>query len=249
MKAQAVKYQSDLNDAETRVLQYQSACNKLQQEVDSLTKQLQEGSVKSLSNEKAIDDLQSKYDLLVQTQGNLTESQAICLKLQQQAYDLTQQLREEKSRLAASEKDMEKLRYQYMALENERNNLNNKLHSQTKDLSRIVRDGMTVEDLERTINDYTAISAELATVKAQRKTLSEEVTSLTQKLAVSAASAGPASKTPAGDALRNALLQKFELERVVKELTEYVNAKEMQIETLKTINRAMTQELQTLRKH
>jgi hypothetical protein len=66
---------------------------------------------------------------------------------------------------------------------------------------------------------------------------------------VSTASTGPAAKTPAGDALRNALLQKFELERVVKELTEYVNAKEMQIETLKTINRALTQELQILRKH
>ena len=249
MKAQAAKYQSELNDAEIRVSEYQATCNKLQHEVDSLTKQLKEGSVKSLTNEKAIDNLQTKYDLLVQTQGNLTESQAICLKLQQQAYDLTQQLQEEKGKLAMTEKDMEKLRYQSMTLENERNILNNKLHAQSRDLSRILRDGLAVDDLERMINDYTAINAELATVKAQRKTLSEEVTSLTQKLAVSTASAGPAAKTPAGDALRNALLQKFELERVVKELTEYVNAKEMQIETLKTINRALTQELQILRKH
>jgi chromosome segregation ATPase len=179
----------------------------------------------------------------------LSESQAICLKIQQQAYELTQQLQEEKNKLVLSDRELDKLRYQYRSLENERNSLNDKLHVLTRDMTRVLRDGMEVEDLERMLNDYTAISAELATVKAQRKTLSEEVTSLTQKLAVSSASSGPSAKTVGGEALRNALLQKFELERVVKELTEYVNAKEMQIETLKNINRALTQELYTLRKN
>ena len=50
-----------------------------------------------------------------------------------------------------------------------------------------------------------------------------------------------------GAALK-ALEQKAELERVVADLTEYVNAKEMQIETMKQVNTALSDELRALAK-
>ena len=43
-----------------------------------------------------------------------------------------------------------------------------------------------------------------------------------------------------------ALEQKAELERVVSHLTQYVNAKEMQLETMKAVNQTLTEEIQSL---
>ena len=40
--------------------------------------------------------------------------------------------------------------------------------------------------------------------------------------------------------------QKSELERVVRELTEYIQAKEMQLETMKEVNCVLTEEVQRL---
>jgi hypothetical protein len=48
-----------------------------------------------------------------------------------------------------------------------------------------------------------------------------------------------------GEAMR-ALEQNAELERVISEMTEYVNAKEMQLETLKQVNQALSEELHML---
>jgi hypothetical protein len=40
--------------------------------------------------------------------------------------------------------------------------------------------------------------------------------------------------------------QKAELERVIADMTEYVNAKEMQLETMKQVNQALSEELHLL---
>ena len=45
-----------------------------------------------------------------------------------------------------------------------------------------------------------------------------------------------------GEAVR-AIQRRMDLERVVADLTEYVNAKEMQLETTREINRALTEEM------
>jgi len=190
---------------------------------------------------------------LSQTEESLLQIQATSDKLQRQVNDVTKQLQDEKNKSVSLQKQLEELQGLYRILETDRNRLNEKSENLTKDMARICKNGMNVADVERIIDERPALVEEIDNLQAQKKRLSEEVVMTTQKLAITASKPHgnnifSINKDSGGEALRHALAQKLELERVVKEMTESVDSKEMQIKTLKDVNKSLADQLRVYRK-
>mmetsp|Transcript_24170 Transcript_24170/g.34611 ORF Transcript_24170/g.34611 Transcript_24170/m.34611 type:complete len:282 (+) Transcript_24170:95-940(+) len=128
-------------------------------------------------------------------------------------------------------------------LMSERNAYKQKADSLTKEISRLCKNGLSIVDIERIIADENARRTEIEILKTQKRQALEDLneyrTAYQQQL-VSSLKAGVQ-----GESLK-AMQQNAELERVVADLTEYVTAKEMQMETLKQVNETLSQELKLL---
>jgi len=131
-------------------------------------------------------------------------------------------------------------------LQIQRNNLRCKSDSLSKEIGRICRNGKSIQEIEQILREHDILKSELSRLRSDHKTLQAELNKLT-----AAHDDVLSASTRAGidgDTII-ALQRTAELERVVTDLTEYVGAKDMQLETLKEINRTLTEEGRLLREH
>jgi DNA integrity scanning protein DisA with diadenylate cyclase activity len=117
----------------------------------------------------------------------------------------------------------------------------------SKEIGRICRNGRTINDIEKMIADDDARREEVTQLVAQKRKALEDLhhyrTALEQ---CRLAQAKAPTKTTTDHNVLRILERSAELERIVSELTEYVGAKEMQLETLKQINAALEKEIHAL---
>ena len=151
-------------------------------------------------------------------------------------------------KLAASKSnaEAEKLRSDCKKLKIERNSLKHKADGLTKEISRIYKNGLNVLDVEKMQQEIRALrranselQEEITIVRSQKRDALGELqaTRLSHQQSVSYQ-----FSVNRNDSV-HALDQRDELERVVSEMTEYLHAKEMQIETLKQINETLNKEI------
>ena len=133
----------------------------------------------------------------------------------------------------------------FQKVKGERNTFKLKSDSLSKEMARICRNGMGVADIEQIMLDHETMRMEVSTLRTQKRRALEQLDEIRRAHDDSIQAQMKAGIN--GEAMR-ALEQKAVLERVVSELTEYVNAKEMQLETLKEVNKALTDELQAMAK-
>mmetsp|Transcript_24352 Transcript_24352/g.37566 ORF Transcript_24352/g.37566 Transcript_24352/m.37566 type:complete len:230 (-) Transcript_24352:65-754(-) len=156
------------------------------------------------------------------------------------------QVREEQRRTASYKVQLETAEHKFNRCKAERNNYKQKSDSLAKELGRICKNGMmTVKDVCRKLEDADAVLAEATLLRGQKKRAQAEMqeyrSGYEQVLAMQSKIGND------GDTVR-ALSQKAELERVIADLTEYVNAKEMQLETLMQVNKTLQDELHFMAK-
>jgi hypothetical protein len=130
-------------------------------------------------------------------------------------------------------------------LKAERNSHKQKGDSLAKEMSRVCRDGRTIREIEKILADDATRREEVLLLREQKRKALEQVehfrTAYEQSLCVQRLSG---LDHDAGKLLeRNA-----ELERLLSELTEYLNAKEMQLETMKLVNDTLQSEIRDLAK-
>lgn len=135
----------------------------------------------------------------------------------------------------------------YQAIKAERNTLKQKNESLVKDLSRIRKTGMEISDIERIIQENSDLHAQVELLKVQQshimRDLDSEQAPLTPEGGEKSIDESSLTSGPSVEELRRAWDQKSELERMVKELTEYVTAQQSQLDTMKNVNRQLTEEL------
>jgi len=158
---------------------------------------------------------------------------------------LEQALQEESSKTSSHQSKLEMDQMTIQKLKAERNSYKQKGDSLAKEMSRLCRDGRTVRDIEKILADDTTRSEEVIVLREQKRKALEQVDHFRMAYEQSLSAQRRAGLDhDAGKLLeRNA-----ELERLLTELTEYLNAKEMQLDTMKQVNDALQSEIRELAK-
>jgi seryl-tRNA synthetase len=135
--------------------------------------------------------------------------------------------------------EAEKISSQMQSTKNERNRWKQKADSLAKEMAKICRGG-NIGDVENLINDHHDLTKEVTLLRSQKKKAEEELeTSLATHATYVQAQE---SLRVDGSSIR--LAQKCkELERLVSHMTEYISAKETQLESIQAVNRTLTDEL------
>lgn len=156
---------------------------------------------------------------------------------------LEEALRAETNKFSSHQSKVEMEQMKVQKLKAERNSYKQKAESLSKEMSRICRDGRTIREIEKILADDATRREEVNVLREQKRKAIEQVehfrTAYEQSLSIQKLSG---IDHDAGKLLeRNA-----ELERLLSELTEYLNAKEMQLDTMKQVNDTLQSEIRNL---
>jgi hypothetical protein len=219
--------------------------NGLQTALDSLSVKVAKGD--SLRSEMT--DLGRRYAVLCSDLEKVAASETECKEQLQMTLstmnELCQNLESETTRRKQCQKELENVQRTTQTLKSERNSYKQKSESLTKEVGRLCRGGRTLQDVEKVLTDEVSRKTEIEVLRSQKKKALEDLhqyRSAYEQQLVAQLNMGVD-----GAALK-ALEQKAELERVVSDLTEYINAKEMQLETMRQVNEALTDEMKQLAK-
>jgi chromosome segregation ATPase len=185
---------------------------------------------------------------LMESQALLSETQTSFEQVKANVDELNAKFEEVNSKCTTLEAENNSIQEKYQAVKAERNTLKQKNESLAKDMARIRKTGMEISDIERIIQENSDLHAQVELLRAQQSHLVgdlEHAPSKEEEMENSNDDSGESSG-PSAEELRRAWEQKTELERMVKELTEYVNAKQSQLDTMKDVNRQLTEELQNV---
>lgn len=166
-------------------------------------------------------------------------------EVKKQVADLSERLKAEEAKTLshASKLDTQQIKIQKLIAE--RNSYKQKGDSLTKEIGRVCRGGRTIRDVEKTLADDASRKEEVELLRDQKRKALEEL-----EFYRTAFEQSRMAQKLAGLDLDSAKIfeRNAELERLLSELTEYVNAKEMQLETYKQVNDALQTEIRDLAK-
>ena len=161
-------------------------------------------------------------------------------------HDLNIKLEKEKNNTAVMKADFDNAQNNKQALTSERNNYKQKAESLSKEISRLCRKGRSLQDVQKVLENEESRIVEVEILKSQKKKALEELTEY--RIAYQQSLVSQLKSRDMNGSAMKAIEKTSELERVVLELTEYVNAKEMQLETIMQVNQALTEEVISLAK-
>ena len=146
---------------------------------------------------------------------------------------LEKQLKDEKTKNQSYHSELEGQQMKIQKLKAERNSYKQKGDSLAKEIGLICRNGRTIRDVEKVLSDDIARRQEVELLREQKRKALDEL----QHYRTSYEQAQRAH-TMAGLEPESAriLERNAELERLLTEMTEYVNAKEMQLDIMKKVN-------------
>lgn len=194
-----------------------------------------------------INESKTRYQRLEEQLAEKVQSEDKCRKELQDALDATERskgrIQVEQQKAASCHAQLEVIQKSNQQLKGERNSYKQKNESLSKEISRLCRNGRSVRDIERILADHEALLHEAETLRVQKRKALEEVhmyrTSYERTRVVDQLG-GVEQDT------RRALERTAELERLLAEMTDYVQAKEMQMETMKLVNETLQEEIRNL---
>ena len=219
--------------------------NGLQVALDNLSAKVAKGD--SLRSEMS--DMGKRYEVLCSDLEKVAASETECKvqlhKTLSTMNELCENLESEKTRRRHCQVELENVQRSNQKLKSERNSFKQKAESLTKEMSRLCKGGLTIQKIEKILADEESRRTEVELLRSQKKKALEDLhqyRSAYEQQLVAQLNIG------VDGAAIKALEQKAELERVVSDLTEYVSAKEMQLQTMRQVNQALTEELKQLAK-
>ncbi|KAL3944620.1 MAG: hypothetical protein SGBAC_001280 [Bacillariaceae sp.] len=219
-----------------RMGELQSSLNEMSEQVakyDALQAELDHSNSRCIEFEKSIKEA--------------SESEAKCQIDLQSALEridtLTIGVKQEEEKLTSFKKEIEPLQKKNQKLKAERNSFKQKNDSLTKEIARICRNGRSVNEIDKILSNYESLLEEIELLRKQKKKALEDA----HQYRMSYEQAKTAQEKSGLDTQTSSVLERnAELERVIAEMTEYVNAKEMQLETMKQVNEHLQQEIHSL---
>ena len=154
-------------------------------------------------------------------------------------------LAEERKISASRTLEAQDTRKKILKIKGEKNSFKQKADSLAKEMSRICKNGLGIKDIEKLMHDHKVIKTEVNLLTAQKRKALEQLHHYKSAYENSVLAQEKAGMNK--EAMR-ALEQRVQLERVVDNMTEYLNAKEMQLETMREVNQTLTEEIRMLGK-
>ena len=200
---------------------------------------------------EVIDTLRSKLDMaeeeirrlntLVSEREATAEGAKIELKaVTEEKKSLSDLLNDERAKLKCIQEKYDAQAVVIQKVTAERNSFRQKSESKSKELGRICREGRSIQDIERMIADDSTRRQEVQLLRQSKRQMQTEL----DDCRVAHARLQSAHQMSGAEHEMNKVLERnAELERLLSNLTEFVNAKEMQLETMKQVNEALLKEL------
>jgi len=172
------------------------------------------------------------------------------LHMAQQTVDqLNERLQASDKENARLTQEMKSMKDKHHTLKMERNNFKAKGDSLTKEISKLCRHGRTLKDIERIVANEESRVEEVEVLRKQKRQALEDAHEYRTSYEQSKIVTQQLQQYGANSDLTNKAIERSaELERLLAEMTEYVNAKEMQLETMKQVNEALQDEIHVLAK-
>uniref|UniRef100_A0A7S4WDS9 Uncharacterized protein n=1 Tax=Ditylum brightwellii TaxID=49249 RepID=A0A7S4WDS9_9STRA len=177
---------------------------------------------------------------LEQAKASENECRAKLVDMKETVQQLNVTIAKEKQRSADLQSERDTILRKSQQLKTERNTFKNKSESLSKEMSRICRNGMGISDIEKMMEDQESMKTEVELLKKQKRSALDELQEYKNGYEHCLLIQNMTGMD--GEAVR-ALEQRSEMERVISNLTEHINAKEMQVETLMEVNRALSEEV------
>jgi chromosome segregation ATPase len=206
----------------------------LKHEVESLKQKLQE---KEKECNKLMDLSKTNHHLKDQLNDSSTFQKALEDKLKQM--DLERQtalneLQKERDLSTQTKVELDKLKTLLQTMKGERNNFKQKADSLAKEISRLRKSDVEARNYERSQEDYKKLQEEVTSLRSERRAIKDEL----EATQIAHAAYIQAQQQAGEDTdLIRSLNKCAELERVISDMTEYLHAKEMQLETMQEILR------------
>jgi len=218
----------------------------LQGEVEVLKREVQNGRL--VRNQ--LGETNTKYralqDELASVKTSEHELQKRIAAVEQTAQQTTDKLTLEKKTSRRIQKEADTNAQRYLRTKAEKNSVRQKADSLAREMSRICRNGRTLDVVEQILSSHESMTIEVELLRSQKRRALEELEDVRGAYDDSVRARERLGKGKGGKDLVRALEQRVELERVVEDLTEYVGAKEMQIGTMREVNRELNEEIRVL---
>jgi hypothetical protein len=219
-----------------KMAELQSALEEMKDEVDK-TNEIRESMQKvSGENESLIKQLENVAEQEEALRSELSQSQEMIATL-------TQKFEIESKKLDSCRGELDTQQIRIQKLKAERNSYKQKSDSLSKEIAKVCRHGRTIKEVEKIITDDSARRQEVKLLRDQKRKALEDLEhyrTLYEQCREAQRIAGVDHEST------KVYERNAELERLLSELTEYVSAKEMQLETLKAVNDALQAEIREL---
>jgi chromosome segregation ATPase len=223
--------------------------------IRALTEQVASLETSLESEQSAV--IESLKSTIHQTQEKCSTSERVIAKMKQTEDELQQDLNSAKGivldlndKFLAAKETATKRDSECRKLKMERNSLKNKADSLSKEMLRMSKDNtetLEIEKLKSVIKDLRHVNGDLQRQIEVEKT--EKRNALGKLEAAYMAHRQSVNYQLSTDGNHDACISDpriAELETVISSMTEYLNAKEMQVDTLKQVNETLTKEVNNL---
>lgn len=182
-------------------------------------------------------NLRTEFDEMKSTKESLSEE---LKEAKRRIGSLESNIEEEKKSLNAIKLEASKVKSQFQKTRGERNTYKQKADSLVKEMSRICRNGKGIDDIEKIMDQHEILITEAVQLRSEKKKAINEA----QQSRTDYEEYVKAQILSGEDSQSVTIMKRnMELERIVTEMTEYLNAKQMQLESVQDANRALTEEL------
>jgi chromosome segregation ATPase len=155
------------------------------------------------------------------------------------------ELQKEREISTQTKVELDKLKTLLQTMKGERNNFKQKADSLAKEMSRLRKSDLESRNYERLQHDYKKLQDEVTSLRSERRAIKDELEATQIAHAAYVEAQNQAGEDT--DLIRS-LSKCAELERVISDMTEYLHAKEMQLETVQSANRKLNEEFLMIQK-
>lgn len=152
----------------------------------------------------------------------------------------------EQGKASSCQSQLEAIQKKNQQLKGERNSYKQKNESLSKEVARLCRGGKNIRDIEKVLTDHVSLLQEAELLRAQKRKALEDAHKYRISFEQAKAAEELLSLKPDEKETLRILQRTAELERLLSEMTDYVSAKQMQLDTMKEINEELQREIHSL---
>lgn len=216
---------------------------KLQKSFDEMTVRIKEQDTIRLD----LDEAGRRYEDVSAKLESVSKSESDCkvslVQSRKECVDLKARLKVEERKTNSCKSEIEVQQMKIQKLIAERNSYKQKGDSLSKEIGLVCRNGRTIRDVEKILVDDIPRREEVKLLREQKQKALEDL----QHCRTAYDQSRMAQKIAGVDHDSTKVLERnVQLEHLLSELTEYLSAKEMQLETFKQVNDALQTEIRDL---